>query len=230
MTKLSAAEYLLITVITVIIIIIIIIITCKGWELRPSVHCQRFQFYWNLNHPPPPSSCQEEVGFQRLQKHQTAQISPKRNVQIRFVLFCQPKEIFIWTSTMKYYQYKQFERSNWILGAKCWAKTRSHKLWESFATSFPDWNPDLPLAHDELAQSTGPASEIPNWLPILQEKYRTDRVPGIYDNLPAQYTHVCAQRMQTMIISIFGGREAWYLIALRGFGSWRHCRFPWDNS
>ena len=48
---------------------LIIITICKGWELRRRVdQCQSFQFYWNLNHPPPPSSCQEEVGFQKLQK------------------------------------------------------------------------------------------------------------------------------------------------------------------
>ena len=37
-------------------------------RLRPSVHCQSFQFNWNLNHPPPSSSCQEELGFKTLQK------------------------------------------------------------------------------------------------------------------------------------------------------------------
>ena len=99
---------------------LIIITICKGWELRRRVdQCQSFQFYWNLNHPPPPSSCQEEVGFQKLQKPQTAQISPKRNVKIRFVLYCQPKEILIWTDTMKSCQYKQFGTLNIRLNVEC---------------------------------------------------------------------------------------------------------------
>ena len=113
--------------------------------MRPSVHCQRFQFYWNLNHPPPSSSRQEEVGFQQLQKPQTAQISPKRNFQIRFVLYCRPNFLLIWTDTMK--SYKQFRTLSIILN-------RTNILWECLATSFSGPGPA------NVGQSTG----LPNLL------------------------------------------------------------------